>query len=63
MNMNLLHDVRHFIDLYTSVSGEADVEVPMLLKKISEFQRKALLVPKHSDWVWKVDFKIQRLLG
>ena len=34
VNMNSLQDVRHFTELYTSVSGEADVNVPILLKNI-----------------------------
>jgi hypothetical protein len=45
VNMDSLQDVRHFTELYTSVSGETDVNVPILLKKIktqSEFSRKAL---------------------
>jgi len=43
--MDSLQDVRHFTQLYTSISGEADINVPILLKRIKtqgEFSRKAL---------------------
>jgi len=45
INMDSLQDVRHFTQLYTSISGEADINVPILLKRIKtqgEFPRKAL---------------------
>ncbi len=45
VNLDSLQDVCHFTELYTSVSGDDDVNIPTLLKALQtqeEFLRKTL---------------------